>query len=520
MIDLRGKVLDRKYRLVRLIGEGGMGSVYEAEHTRLHRRAAVKVLHTEHSDSVEAVDRFLREAMAASAIGHPNIVEVYDVGQEDDGTTFIVMELLEGRDLGTLLTMEDTLQPARVVALVLQMLSALHEAHRLGIVHRDMKPDNVFVSVDPRLREEVRLLDFGVAKIQGHLEGTEAMRMTRTGVTLGTPYYIAPEQARGRRDVDARIDLWAVGVMMYEMLAGVLPFEGEGYNEIISNVLLEDHLPLRRAAPGVPRRLAEVVERALVKDRDVRYQTAGEMIGDLLPLHDEQSAVRLTSQVDSALRRHSDPPPPPDVETVVLEAHAAYVADPRDSSTKTWLLNSDVPDPGAKPVGLPRLAKLAAISAGVCVLALVVVAALVLPGRSADQAAAPLTAEQEAAAPQAQDTRRTEQPAAPGQAAVPEPVVVELRGLPAGAEVSIDGRAVQPPIELRASGEPIILKVTATGYHSYERALVPDRNLLIDVSMVLTKPGAKPGAPRKGKRAGARKRGGMGEVWAENPFSE
>jgi len=519
VVDLRGRVLDGKYRLVRLIGEGGMGSVYEAEHTVLHRRAAVKVLHAEYAGSREAVDRFLREALAASAIGHPNIIEVHDVGQEPDGTTFIVMELLKGQDMGSLLAMEGRLDPPRVVAIVLQVLSALHEAHRKGIVHRDMKPDNVFLAIDPRLREEVKLLDFGVAKIQGCLEGTESMSLTRTGMTLGTPYYIAPEQARGRKDIDARVDLWALGVMMYEMLSGRLPFEGEGYNQIISSVLLDDHVPLLEVAPDVPVHLAEIVELALVKDRSLRYQSAAEMIGDLLPLHDEQAIYRLTSSSDLALRRHSDPPPRP-AETMPLEAFDTGEREFRDSSTKTWLLNSDIP--AAARHGRIRPARLVAAAAGVVAVGLAALILAVLWPGNQDEPAASAPPVGDVATHPAEPGPSTPQ-AAPEPAAAalsspyPASVEIELGELPRGARVWVDGERVETPIVLPGSDQPVILKVTAPGYNPYQKALVPDRDYEIHVSLARKITGGKPG-PKKGKKGSGRK--GLGQVWADNPFSK
>jgi hypothetical protein len=390
----------------------------------------------------------------------------------------------------------------------------------MGIIHRDMKPDNVFLSVDARLREEVKLLDFGVAKVQGQLEGAEQMSMTRTGVTLGTPYYIAPEQARGRRDIDVRVDLWAVGVMLYEMLSGRLPFEGEGYNEIISGVLMDDHRPLSEVAPEVPPRLAEIVEQALVKNRDLRYQTAAEMIGDLLPLHDEQNAYRLTSSVKLALRRHSEPPPAPGAVTVPLEVHDEDQV--RDTSTSKWLLNSDIPElAGARRTGR-RWKAIAAAGAGVVGAAVAaVVLLLVLAGSNGEReghdppptAPAPAGVAASAAEP-------VPSPTAEERPALPSEIRIELRGLPDGAAVSIDNRPMGQPVVLTASTKPIILKVTATGYHAHEQALVPDRDLRVDVSMARKASGGKTGPSSRKRRAAAKEQAGPGGVWADNPFSE
>jgi hypothetical protein len=259
------------------------------------------------------VERFLREAESASAIGHPNIIEIYDVGMEQDGTAFIVMELLDGVSLDVILKEKGALPPSRAVAVVLQILSALHAAHRKGIIHRDLKPENVFMAVDSRNREEVKLLDFGVAKVQ---EATEdSLRLTKTGTVLGTPSYLSPEQARGRKDIDERIDIWAAGVMLYQMLAGELPFKGESYNEVLANVLIEDPMPLGQLAPGAPDGLVAVVNRAMTKDRDERFKRVSDMIESLLPFC-ERAEYEMTPQAFEMLRKSVPPPPAlPKVDT-------------------------------------------------------------------------------------------------------------------------------------------------------------------------------------------------------------
>jgi serine/threonine protein kinase len=277
-----GRVLDRKYRLVRLIGEGGMGSVFEGEHILLGRKVAVKVMHPQFVSKPESVERFFREAKAASAIGHPNIVDVHDVGREDDDTVFIVMELLNGQCLDELIDSRGPLPAGQVISVALQVLSALGAAHAKGIIHRDMKAENVFLSLDSRGREDVKLLDFGIAKIE---KGNKAnLGLTKEGNVVGTPYYLAPEQARGGRDVDNRIDIWGVGVLLYEMLCGVLPFTGENYNEIIGKILLEAPRPIAELSPQAPPELIRVVEKAMAKEREERFADAQEMIEALYPL--------------------------------------------------------------------------------------------------------------------------------------------------------------------------------------------------------------------------------------------
>lgn len=320
MTELIGRIFDRKYRVTRLIGEGGMGSVYEAEHTLIQRKVAVKVLHNEFSKMPEVVERFFREAQASSAIGHPNIIEVFDVGIEEDGTVFIVMELLTGEPLLEQLRRGEILTPENAVAIILQVLSALVMAHHKGIVHRDLKPDNVFLSVDARGRHEVKLLDFGIAKVQGALDGDQGL--TKTGTVLGTPNYMSPEQARGR-EVDARIDIWAAGVMLYQMLSGRLPYQGESYNEVLSSILLDDPPPLHQLVPSIPRDLATVVERAMEKERDDRYPNVAEMIQDLIPFNDEAAQELMSDTAALALKQSLAPPPPMSEQDTLLATHEA-----------------------------------------------------------------------------------------------------------------------------------------------------------------------------------------------------
>jgi serine/threonine-protein kinase len=275
--DLIGSVVGGKYRLERLIGKGGMGSVYEAEHTVLGKRVAVKLLHPDYAGDVEITARFVREAQSASAIGHPNIIEIHDVGEEE-GETFIVMELLEGTSLAALIKRQGRLAPEHTVAIARQIADGLTAAHAAGVVHRDLKADNVFLTHDPRLGDQVRILDFGISKVIEQ-DGTE---LTQTGAMIGTPHYMAPEQVRGEKDVDARIDVWALGVMLYQMLTGDFPFPGTGPAEVLARILTEPMVPLE--SPELPDDLVEVVERSLEKDRDARFASIAELNEALQPL--------------------------------------------------------------------------------------------------------------------------------------------------------------------------------------------------------------------------------------------
>lgn len=317
MAELKGRILDGKYRLTRQVGEGGMGTVWEGEHTRIHNRVAIKLMHRIENEAPNILERFFLEAKAAGQIGHPNIVRVFDVGVEDDGTAFMVMELLNGVTLAELLKESGGLPPQRTIAIVLQILSALLSAHKKGIIHRDLKPDNVFLASDERGREDVKLLDFGLAKIQD--EGSKLKKLTQPGTVVGTPHYLSPEQAAAEPDIDARLDIWAIGVMMYEMLTGQPPFDGSTYNEVIVKIIMHPPRPIRELAPQVPEALAEIISKAMAKDRAQRYSSAADLVRALLPLSENffedmgttsVQAIQETAKQPSFVHKLNDQSPP------------------------------------------------------------------------------------------------------------------------------------------------------------------------------------------------------------------
>ena len=224
--DLLGQVLAERYQVLRVIGRGGMGAVYEGSHLGLGKRVAIKVLLQKLAKNQEAIERFHREATNASRIGNDHVADINDIGYTPDGRTFVVMELLEGKTLGRLIQETAPMPAARVVHIIRQVLLGLGAAHDKGVVHRDVKPDNIFLVRAGEDPDYVKILDFGVSKIT---EGTEQqLRLTKTGMVVGTPVYMAPEQAMGAT-VDFRADLYSVGVMFYEMLAGRPPFYAPNY---------------------------------------------------------------------------------------------------------------------------------------------------------------------------------------------------------------------------------------------------------------------------------------------------
>jgi serine/threonine-protein kinase len=279
---LIGQVLGGKFRAVRVLGEGGMGSVYECEHLALGRRVAVKVLHPAQARKKASVQRFHHEAHVAGAIGHPNICEIYDVGELEDGSPFLVMELLQGETLADRIASEGALAFDDIIEIVTQMLSGLVAAHEKGIIHRDIKPENVFLTQRTGLAPLVKLLDFGISKVAG----ADDLNLTRTGMVMGTPFYMSPEQARGDRNLDRRVDLYATGVVTYECLTGRRPFNAANYNALLVQILTTSPRPPSEIRPAIPDGFEPVVSRAMQRDREKRYQTAAEFQRELAGLRE------------------------------------------------------------------------------------------------------------------------------------------------------------------------------------------------------------------------------------------
>ena len=248
------------------------------------------MLGTDISRDPTSAQRLLREAQAASTVKHPNIVEIFDVGEESDGTHYIVMEYLCGETLTDFIEREGQVRPGRAISLVIQIVSGLGAAHLRGVVHRDLKPDNLFLITTPEGREQVKILDFGISKV---LDSSQHATLTHTGTVMGTPVYMSPEQARGSKDVDERTDIWSAGVIMYQLLSGRRPYDGDSYNEVLSKILVEPVPRLEDDAPHVPPEVIAVVDCALEKDRDVRYPDCISFCADLLALAEVVDSVEV-----------------------------------------------------------------------------------------------------------------------------------------------------------------------------------------------------------------------------------
>jgi len=305
-----GTLLAGKFRVVSRLGEGGMGSVYEIEHELTKHRRALKLLHTSMAAMPSVVERFLREASAAGRVGNPHIVETFDAGVLDTGEPYLVMEILRGEPLSSRIA-SGKMRVLEVVDLIGQAAAGVHAAHNAGIVHRDLKPDNLFITEGPDGRPFVKILDFGISKFDPQKIG--GLQLTQEGAALGTPYYMPPEQIRGEGSLDARADVYALGVILYECLAGVRPFEAETLAHLAILIHTGQPVPIAQHRPDLPPGFADLVHSAMATDRGQRTQTAGELRSKL----EAYGPVGFRSQI-----RNSPLPPPSIVPARALSTSA------------------------------------------------------------------------------------------------------------------------------------------------------------------------------------------------------
>src|SRR5581483_4360933 len=271
-----GQNVAGRYKILRKLGEGGMGVVYLAEHVFIEKKVAIKILSEDFARKADLVARYMQEAKAASKIGHENIIDITDFGETPNGSVFFVMEFLDGADLAHHIKQGGAMGLVRAKYIMNQICRALGAAHSKGIIHRDMKPENIYLVEREGKPDFVKILDFGIAKISSLDEG--GSRLTRTGMIFGTPEYMSPEQARGDKP-DHRVDIYAAGCILYEMLTGDTPFHADTFMGVLTKHMFEQPVPPSQRSPqaGIPADVEAVVLKALTKDREQRFQTMKEM---------------------------------------------------------------------------------------------------------------------------------------------------------------------------------------------------------------------------------------------------
>src|SRR3954465_11058504 len=297
-------VLNGQFQILQKIGSGGMGSVYKALQPAMNRMVAIKILHPKLASRKDLVSRFRREARAMSHLTHPNTVKVYLYGELEDGSLYIVMEYLEGKNLNQTVRSEGAMTIERGLPILIQACNALDEAHRAGIIHRDLKPENIFVTSMGGMKDFAKVLDFGLAKVTEREMRPGSIILTQEGMVFGTPEFMSPEQAQGKT-LTAQSDIYSLAVILYEVLTGKLPFEAKSPMEYIQKHVTESIIPLSERVPErrFPKELDEVLARALSKKPEQRYQTGAEFAEALRPFGGPAA-----QGLPSSLRPEGSPP--------------------------------------------------------------------------------------------------------------------------------------------------------------------------------------------------------------------
>jgi serine/threonine-protein kinase len=461
-----------KYDIRCRIGEGGMGEVYEAKHVHIGKRVALKVLREDFSRKEDVVERFRQEARSASIIGHENIIDITDFGTTTDGRFFFVMEYLEGEDLATVFERQRTIPYERALLIIKQVCKGLMAAHEKGIVHRDLKPENIFLVSAGKKGELVKILDFGIAKMQ--VLDEEGKKLTKTGVVFGTPEYMSPEQAAGK-EVDERIDIYALGVIMYEMFTGTVPFTGDTFMSILTKHMFEPVPEMRFLNPNlsIPVAMEQVVMRTLEKEPDQRIGSMAELLDAIRKVVADPETVEFAPA--------SVPPRDPSMTTPgpVLEV-VGDVDEMPGRHSRTWLV-----------VALALVALLVVLGGGAA--GMFYSGALdgllggeVPPGDTEASAAGQAPADEAA---------EQEGPAGPEEQAAPaveetETVTVRVETDPSDTSVTVEGRGTVcefTPCEVSAiKGESLAL-VLVRGKLRRAEELVADRDPTV-VSYVMKPP--------------------------------
>ncbi len=488
-----GTILNNRSLVEKLLSKGGTGEVYIGRHTVIGKKAAIKVLSPEWEKRHDIVVRFYQEAQATSLIGHRNIVNILDAGLIDEAHPYLVMEYLEGHSLAEMMAQKPIVDTAAACGILEQILLGLDATHKKEIVHRDIKPDNIFVGYDEGARGSItiKIIDFGIAKFP---DMPKEMKFTIVGLAIGTPPYMSPEQVRGSSEVDCRSDLFSAGVILYEMLTGQTPFQGESYEEIMKKIVVEPPIPPSSTNPLFPKDALPIIEKALAKNPEERYPDAYSMLEDLKKLEGyeerEQALARFAAEVkketvcigseETASRYERRIPI--DMKNVLSlftppeggrneKASSAEGGEQEGSSTAPTPIYS-ISTPKRSILFRMRKRLLIAFSITIGILIGIFLSVTFLKSNSKNVDVKSNSAPEKDLASTLSRT------------AVPETVTLELLRVPTNASVYVNDRKIDSTrFSTARAKEPVSVKIVAEGYIPYEYAFMPLSNRSFEVKM-------------------------------------
>lgn len=509
MADRSGERIE-KFKLIKILGEGGMGAVYLAQHTTTDRMVALKLLHESFANNEEILHRIRREAKAAALIGHPNIVEIVDSGTDEHGIPYIAMELLQGESLDALLERTGPMPIPLAAYIICSILDTLGAAHAKGVVHRDMKPENVYLHRQHNSNvPQIKILDFGISKFQNNEQSN--LSLTKTGTVMGTPYYMSVEQAMGQK-VDGRTDIYSVGVMLYQLLTNQLPFFDSNYNRVLIQIVTGQVPPIDQIRPDLPPELVAIVNRAMARDLNDRYPDCHSFMVEL------QSFWSLyePSEIFDSISAGAKPAPTHPLPFASTPAAQTF---PVGTSPGSIPSVTRITAASGQSEESPKSRKwIAVLAAGMLILAGVGVF-IWLSGKKDSQMTTPVTASANSGNSTASMEPPPETPMEPEMAVQPPPetpmepemaiqpppetpmetplpatITVDVSGVPRNAIILIDGKKIRLPASFPGSRGMHSLVVTAPGYEPFIRNIeyTQDITVQFDAPKASGKSGMKP----------------------------
>lgn len=475
---LVGSTFEGKYLIEGIVGEGGMGVVYKARHTLIGRELAVKVLFPEISSNPQIVERFYNEARTAASIGNEHIIEITDMGFYEQ-SPFIVMEFLKGKSLADIIESK-ILLVEEATGIIIQVLDALHAVHSKGVIHRDLKPENIFLIEKSGRNDFVKILDFGISKLK--TPEAQNLHLTRTGTVLGTPYYMAPEQAAGKKEQDHRIDIYATGVILFEMLTRNLPYAGDNYNALLAAILTEKPRTPREFNPELPVEIENIIMKAISKQPHQRYSNALEFAEALKPFAPSwaKRPSKIAGLISTSITGKSEvpPPPPPAERTQTTQSASAETALP----TMDWSATE-------QPVRKTGRGKLVTIISMIIILIAggSIAGFVILQNKDGGKKAqSKNVSETDITTPAKKlniKSQNANQPMGGKKSIEANPIRVEFTNLPENATIKIDGKLFENPAQLKPSTTERKIIIDAPEYKTWEKVKILTSDTTIAVNM-------------------------------------